>query len=216
MANPMRKFGGSKGGRADAASSLPGKTPPKNRRRRWRRWFWGLVAVLFLLPLLIPRRVYWRAARPLFHVDIVDHYAAAYGFDPLFILALVRVESSFARSARSARGAVGLMQLMPETAADMARQLGLDPSTVNLNDPGTNIRLGVHYLSVLRGEFGEDRLAILAAYNAGPTKARAWRKGPRLTLADVRFPETRQLIERVDKTEDCVPRLQKLKRTLRA
>jgi hypothetical protein len=37
--------------------------------------------------------------------------------------------------------------------------------------PTMNIRLGVKYLEVLRQEFGEDRVALLAAYNAGPKKA---------------------------------------------
>lgn len=216
MESPVRKDRPSTSTVTGAEPPFPKRGRSQNRRSRWRRRFWLLVAVLFILPLLLPRRLYWQAARPLFHVDIVDQYAAAYGFDPLFIMALVRVESSFARSARSSRGAMGLMQLMPDTAAAMARQLGLDPLTVNLEDPATNIRLGVHYLSVLRGEFGDDRLSLLAAYNAGPTKARSWRKGPRLTLEDVGFAETRRLIERVDKTEEWLRRLQKLKRTLRA
>jgi soluble lytic murein transglycosylase len=138
---------------------------------------------------------------PIFHVDHVERHAKAHGFDPLFVTALVRVESSFARSARSPRGAVGLMQIMPETGYDMARRLGLKAEEVNLEDPDTNIRLGVYYLSVLRSEFGDDRVALLAAYNAGPKNAREWRKAGPLTVETIPFPETRALIERVNRTE---------------
>ncbi len=153
----------------------------------------------------------WRATRPLVHKDIIDVHAAAAGFDPAFVLALVRVESGFSRSARSHRGAVGLMQMMPETAREMAVRLGLDPSRMVLDDPETNIRLGIKYLDVLRQEFGEDRVAILAAYNAGPTKAREWRGAGPMRIGAIAFPETRNFVQRVLATEKWIRRLQRVK-----
>ncbi|MBK6880339.1 MAG: lytic transglycosylase domain-containing protein [Elusimicrobia bacterium] len=171
-------------------------------RPKTRALLWGGVAALCVAAFFTPRGFYWRMAAPLFHADHVDHYAKERGFDPLFIMALVRVESSFARSARSPRGAVGLMQIMPETGYDMARRLGLAPDKMDLEDPETNIRLGVYYLSVLRNEFGDDRVALLAAYNAGPKNAREWLKSGPLTVEKIPFPETRALIERVNRTEE--------------
>ncbi|MBK7688708.1 MAG: lytic transglycosylase domain-containing protein [Elusimicrobia bacterium] len=94
------------------------------------------------------------------------------------------------------------MQIMPETGYDMARRLGLAPDKMDLEDPETNIRLGVYYLSVLRNEFGDDRVALLAAYNAGPKNAREWLKSGPLTVEKIPFPETRALIERVNRTEE--------------
>lgn len=176
-------------------------------RPKTKAWLWAAVAALCVAAFLTPRGVYWRLARPFLHADHVERHAKERGFDPLFIMALVRVESSFARSARSPRGAVGLMQLMPDTGLDMARRLGLKPEEVDLEDPETNVRLGVYYLSLLRAEFGVDRVALLAAYNAGPKNVRDWMKEGPLTLERVPFPETRALIERVNRTEERLRRI---------
>lgn len=169
------------------------------------------MALLFVLPVILPVNFFWRATRPLVHKDIIDVYALAAGFDPVFVLALVRVESGFSRSARSPRGAVGLMQIMPDTANEMAVRLGLDPERIDLNDPDTNVRLGIKYLDVLRQEFGDDRVALLAAYNAGPKKAREWRQAGPLSLGAISFPETKMFVQRVLATERWIRRLQRWK-----
>lgn len=88
----------------------------------------------------------------------VDRLARVHNVDPLLIKSLIRQESNFNPSAQSWVGAMGLMQLMPETAAD----LGVDPS-----DPRQNLAGGVAYLADQLNRFGDVRLA-LAAYNAGP------------------------------------------------
>jgi soluble lytic murein transglycosylase len=85
---------------------------------------------------------------------------------------------------------------MPSTAAEQARRLGLDPARVDLEDPGTNLRLGAAYLSRLLGQFeGEERFA-LAAYNAGPENVKRWRlrapdASPEEVLRREAFAETR-------------------------
>lgn len=84
------------------------------------------------------------------------------------ILAVIEVESSYDPFAVSPVGAMGLMQLLPSTGAEVARELRLPwagPQT--LFDPATNVRLGVTYLRELRDRFGEMSVA-LAAYNWGP------------------------------------------------
>jgi soluble lytic murein transglycosylase len=153
----------------------------------------------------------WPLARPVLHKDVINRYAAEYKIDPLFVMALIRTESSFLRDARSPRGAVGLMQLMPETGMEMARREGLTIPLEALAEPEVNIHLGFHYLSVLRQEFKEDTIALLAAYNAGPTNARAWRKGDRLALSDIPYPETQQFVRRVMNTHAWLRRFQKVK-----
>ena len=91
------------------------------------------------------------------------------------------------------------------------RHAGLDPARVVLDDPETNIRLGIKYLDVLRQEFGDDRVAILAAYNAGPKKAREWRNGGPLALDAITFPETKMFVQRVLAAERWIRRLQRVK-----
>jgi soluble lytic murein transglycosylase len=175
------------------------------------RYGWYGLAVLFVLPVVLPVNFFWRATRPLVHKDIIDTHALAAGFDPAFVLALVRVESGFSRSARSRRGAVGLMQIMPDTADEMAERLGLDPLRVDLNDPDMNVRLGIKYLDVLRQEFGDDRVTLLAAYNAGPKKAREWRFGGGVSLEAITFPETKAFVKKVLATERWIRRLKRWK-----
>lgn len=88
--------------------------------------------------------------------------------------AIARQESSFDRTALSSAGARGLMQLMPATAADVARRLGLPFSPDRLfTDPAFNITLGSDYIALRRSNFGNAALAI-AAYNAGAGNVRRW------------------------------------------
>jgi soluble lytic murein transglycosylase len=189
----------------------PGKGEDGRRPSTWRRTLVLGVGVLFFVPVFLPVNMVWRATRPLVHKDIIDVYAGAAGFDPVFVMALVRVESGFSPLARSRRGAMGLMQIMPVTAREMALRLGLEPDRIVLDDPAMNIRLGVKYLEVLRQEFGGDRVALLAAYNAGPKKAREWRRGGRLSPEAISFPETKIFVQRVLATERWIRRLQRVK-----
>lgn len=64
---------------------------------------------------------------------------------------------------RSGKGAMGLMQLMPDTYAEMRTQYGLG---ANPYDPHDNIAAGAAYLKWLRGKYGYPQM--FAAYNDGP------------------------------------------------
>jgi soluble lytic murein transglycosylase len=175
------------------------------------RWGQGLSLLLLLFLLLFPAQMYWRFTRPFLHKDIIDRYASPLDVDPLFVLAVVHVESGFIAAARSHRGALGLMQLMPDTAREMAQRAGIDERDLDFTEPEINIQLGVTYLSLLQKEFPGDPLAVLAAYNAGPTNARAWKRDGLLTVDRLPFPETRAFAQRVLKTHDRLKKLQRLK-----
>jgi soluble lytic murein transglycosylase len=124
------------------------------------------------------------------------------------ILATIRQESAFETQAVSRAGARGMMQLMPATAKSVAKSLGL-PHTDSrlLNDPGYNIQIGRTYLGRLIDEFDGSYVLALAAYNAGPGRARAWMRDngdPRKAHVDVvdwieliSFEETRNYVQRV-------------------
>lgn len=183
--------------------------PADGRRRRI-----AVSAGLGLALLLaFPTGFLWTLARPLLHKDVINRYAAEYKFDPLLIMALVKVESGFLRRARSHRGAVGLMQLMPDTAAEMASKLGTTVTPGELETPEVNIHLGVHYLSLLRAEFQADTVAVLAAYNGGPSNVREWKgtSGGTLRQQDIPFPETRGFVDKVLSSHRRLKRLQRMK-----
>lgn len=92
-----------------------------------------------------------------------------------FALAISRRESEFDPAARSSAGARGLMQLMPETAERMAKELGLPFDLANLTrDPAYNARLGSAYLAKLVEEFGPSVALVASGYNAGPGRPRRW------------------------------------------
>jgi soluble lytic murein transglycosylase-like protein len=116
------------------------------------------------LRLKLPRSTYQAM------VQGVADAALRYDVAPETILAVIRIESGFDASATSDAGAVGLMQILPSTAEEVARELRLPWSGGDqLRDPATNIRLGTHYLTKLLARFDDLALA-LAAYNEGPER----------------------------------------------
>jgi soluble lytic murein transglycosylase len=93
------------------------------------------------------------------------------------LLAVIRQESAFHTTAKSSAGARGLMQILPSTARPLARGLKLRYSRKRLtSDPEFNIALGQAYLADLIDEFDGSYVLALAAYNAGPGRARRWIK----------------------------------------
>ncbi|MHC5054734.1 MAG: lytic transglycosylase domain-containing protein [Planctomycetota bacterium] len=107
----------------------------------------------------------------------IARWCAEYRVNPDLAAAVVEVESSGRPRAVSSAGALGLMQLMPRTAAAMAKELGLPPpSREGLFGPELNIRLGVYYLAKQRRRFCDERVFVIAAYHAGPTRVDRWRR----------------------------------------
>jgi soluble lytic murein transglycosylase len=124
------------------------------------------------------------------------------GLDPAYVYGLIRQESRFIMDARSGVGASGLMQVMPATARETARYIGLTGFTANqINDRDTNITIGTAYLKRALDDFGGSMPLAAAAYNAGPGRPRSWRNGPVMEAAiwaeNVPFAETRDYVKKV-------------------
>ncbi len=134
--------------------------------------------------------------------DAVIKRSRDIGLDPAYVYGLIRQESRFIMEARSGVGASGLMQIMPATARETARYIGLKSFTANqLNDRDTNITIGTAYLKRALDDFGGSMAMAAAAYNAGPSRPRNWRNGPQLEAAiwaeNVPFNETRDYVKKV-------------------
>ena len=98
------------------------------------------------------------------------------GLDPLFVLALVAVESRFRIQVESERGASGLMQLMPSTFAWIAgREPDIADDAAVMEDPVIDVRLAVRYFKWLEHRF-PSRDEALMAYNAGPKRLAQYKK----------------------------------------
>ncbi len=94
------------------------------------------------------------------------------------------------------------MQLMPGTATQVSRRLGLaDPGRFGVLEPSVNIRLGSAYIGEMIERYGGNRLAATAAYNAGPGRVDRWlRDAPQefdLFVESIPFRETRRYVQAV-------------------
>lgn len=124
------------------------------------------------------------------------------GLDPAYVYGLIRQESRFVTDARSHVGASGLMQVMPATARWTANKIGMRGFTADqLNERDANIAIGTGYLKLVLDDFAGSMPMAAAAYNAGPSRPRAWRNGPVMEGAawaeNVPFTETRDYVKKV-------------------
>lgn len=117
----------------------------------------------------------------------IEEEALAAGFDPLFVVAVMAVESRFDHAAVSRRGARGLMQLRPRTFAWLKHKTRLQGPDAPTDNHAFDVRLAVRYLANLKGRFGDRDLALIA-YNAGPTKLRRFLRRGNLPDALLRYP----------------------------
>jgi soluble lytic murein transglycosylase len=129
------------------------------------------------------------------------------------VLALIRQESAFHTEAVSGAGAMGLMQLMPQTAAQLAKALKVvfkkkdNLNTQLTKNASLNVKLGSAYVGDLLNDFNGSYILTAAAYNAGPGRVRHWLKDmgdPRTADVDpvdwiesIPYSETRNYVERV-------------------
>jgi hypothetical protein len=91
----------------------------------------------------------------------------AAGIDPLLVLAVIEIESSYDAGALSDRGARGLMQLREPTLRREVERAGL--ARWAAHDPAVNVQAGIRYLRRLLDAFGREETALMA-YNAGPNR----------------------------------------------
>jgi soluble lytic murein transglycosylase len=138
----------------------------------------------------------------LYYQDILFPAAQRTGFDPIFVLSVMRQESLFDKFANSAY-ASGLMQITPATGQFIVDNLGWPPNYTSddLNRPLVNISLGTSYLMDQRLRFNGDLSTALAAYNAGPDAAAIWRdlsgSDNDLFVEIIRYDETRTYIRSI-------------------
>jgi soluble lytic murein transglycosylase len=165
----------------------------------------GMSEVRQAIPQLEARRIAdipneaWRAAFPLpYEVDLRSE-ATRNRVDPMLVAGLIRQESAFESKAMSRVGAMGLMQVMPQTALKLSRELRVRYARARLTDPGYNLELGSRYLANLIRDFGTPE-AALAAYNAGEDHVMEWTTGQNYLetaefVESIPFTETREYVQ---------------------
>jgi len=161
----------------------------------------GAVVLLGGMTLLFLRGpAFWqRQYYPLHYRSQIADSAARHRISPYLVAAVINAESGWKPSIRSAAGAVGLMQVMPQTARDLAAAGVVDRGrypTSELASPTVNIEYGTAYLRYLVNRYHEIETA-LAAYNAGLRHADEWaKKGGDIRTA-IAFAETKAYVLKV-------------------
>ena len=134
--------------------------------------------------------------------DTVMRKAKEIQLDPAYVYGLIRQESRFIMDAKSVVGAAGLMQVMPATAKWTAKKIGMTNFQPHqITDQEINVAIGTGYLKLVLDDFDGSMPLAAAAYNAGPSRSRNWRKGPVLEAAiwaeNIPFNETRDYVKKV-------------------
>ncbi len=119
-----------------------------------------------------------------FH-DIIRAAAERNGVDADLIHCVIAIESNFNPKAVSPKNARGLMQLLPQTAA----QLGVR----DVFDPRENVEAGTRYLKDMLARYHNDLTLALAAYNAGPERVEQY--GRRVPP----YPETLKYVQKISR-----------------
>ncbi len=146
---------------------------------------------------------------PLRYSEEIEEHAEERKVDPNLVRALILQESYYNIRAKSPVGATGLMQLMPPTAKEHAKRLGISP---RLENPSTNVKIGTFHLRMLIDMFGGNDYLAIASYNAGQGNVMKWRRAaPRKPMDEfiesIPFPETRNYVKRITMLRSAYARM---------
>ena len=140
---------------------------------------------------------------PLPYQDTFEEFSTLARISSTWAYGIARSESLFMRDVRSRAGAIGLMQLMPATGRNVAKDIKLPyAGLATLVDPESNIRLGTTYLGQMAARYGGNQVLATAAYNAGPHRVDRWLPengaiDARVWIENIPFNETRKYVKRV-------------------
>ena len=145
-----------------------------------------------LIPLILPEGF----------SSIAGKSSAEFGVERSLIYSIIKAESAFNHKAVSGAGATGLMQLMPPTAKDVARNLKM--KEYEMKDPADAVRFGGYYLAWLNRFFKGNLREMTAGYNAGAGNVQKWKKqfagsDEDLFAERVPFEETRGYMLKTEK-----------------
>ncbi len=136
---------------------------------------------------------YWQALYPFPYLDTIVNWSEKRDLNTVLVTALIRQESRFMPAIKSVVGATGLMQVMPETGAEVAQKIQLtDYSLENVDD---NVNLGTYYLHFTHQQYNNNSMLAVASYNAGPLAVADWLQrfgfnDPDEFVEKIPYPET--------------------------
>ena len=163
-----------------------------------------IVLILIIIFIVLFKDNILRIIYPKTYKEAVTIYEEKYNVEENLIFALIKSESNFNPKAISNSNAIGLMQLMNDTAIDVAKKNNIDVNEENskeeLMDIYKNIEIGTCYLSVLLEKYQNKELA-LAAYNAGIGTVDGWIQGiikeDGTDIENVPYKETNNYVRKI-------------------
>jgi soluble lytic murein transglycosylase len=156
---------------------------------------------------------FWHYAFPMPYRAQLEAYSRENHLSPYLVAALIRQESEFNPIVISHAHAYGLMQVLPSTGRQLARQLRIRRfSARDLLTPNRNMQLGTLYYRTLLGSLNDHDAEALAAFNAGKSRVDRWNSwGPFREQAEfietIPFIETRNYVQIVLRNADVYRRL---------
>lgn len=153
-------------------------------RKNEKKWFKILILNIFIITSFVCLKILYELPiiqktffYPFYYRQDIEFYCKLNSIDPLLIISIMKTESGFDKKACSKVGAKGLMQLMPQTALEIAHSINFNKFSLEmLNDPKISIKFGVLYIKSLLKEFRGNLFLALCAYNAGRGNVHNWLK----------------------------------------
>jgi soluble lytic murein transglycosylase len=156
---------------------------------------------------------FWHLAFPMPYRAHLYAYSRENHLSPYLVAALIRQESEFNPAVISHAHAYGLMQVLPTTGRQLARQLRIRRfSAHDLLVPTRNLQMGTLYFRTLLDMLGDHEAEALAAFNAGKSRVDRWSSWgpfgePAEFIETIPFIETRNYVEIVLRNADVYRRL---------
>jgi soluble lytic murein transglycosylase len=166
----------------------------------------------FALDISSLPRPYWEMLFPKPFWPDLKKFSSNNALDPYMVASLIRQESAFNPNAVSRVNALGLMQIMPKTGKQLAKQEKIHRfAPPQLFTPSTNLQLGTRYFRSMVDKFGGFEYA-LAAYNAGSNRVDDWLKlgkyrDPQEFVESIPFTETREYVQAILRNESVYRQL---------
>lgn len=176
----------------------------KKKMKKFNKKFFIILAVCICVIVLCISN-YKNILKKIYKTDYsqyVEKYSYENNVDPLLVYSIIKAESNFDEGALSNKGATGLMQLMDETAKEVANNEVMEyESGSTLYNAEENIKIGIIYFSQLLNSFKNLNLA-LAAYNAGYGNVKAWIekgiiKDDGSDIENIPFKETNMYVRKI-------------------
>jgi soluble lytic murein transglycosylase len=147
---------------------------------------------------------------------LISRQANVYRLDPALVWSIIYEETYFSPWKNGKHGEIGLMQITPAVAREWAAETGMhelekqmaqNPAGL-LREPERNIQIGCWYLEKIYDQYrdtSDPEPRVIAAYNAGPSRAAEWSKvaeGTRQLTGDefinkIEIPSTRAYVSSI-------------------